>query len=180
MWQFFHPFSFCIIQPLLKPINYYFVNSFSLPIPLRISRGRISISYTQIWTVLPKGIAIKLKSIIWDKSMWSSKSRDNIPSNKLLNFYVPDVGQGFSFDPFSEVICADQQILCVSKGFRKRADNVQPPLSKRPRAGERIKKSSWLVDIWSESLALVTFSNILLRFLLHIWPPISLCDGLAW
>ena len=114
MWQFFHPFSFCVIQPLLKPIDYYFVNSFSLPIPLRISRSRISVSYTQVRTVLPKGIAIKLKSIIRDKSAWNSKSRDNIPSNKLLNIYVSDVYQGLNFDPFSEVICADQQILFVS------------------------------------------------------------------
>ena len=114
MWQFFYPFSFCIIQPLLKPIDYYFVNSFSLPIPLRISRSRISVSYSQVRTVLPKGIAIKLKSIIQDKSAWSSKSRDNIPLNKLLNIYVSDVGQGFNFDPFSEVICVDQQILFVS------------------------------------------------------------------
>ena len=114
MRQLFHPFSFRVIQPLLKPIDYYFVNSFSLPIPLRISQSRIFVFYTQVRTVLPKGIAVKLESIIRDKSAWSSKSCDNIPPNKLLNIYVSDVCQGLSFDPFSEVVCADQQILLIS------------------------------------------------------------------
>ena len=114
MWQFFHPLPFCVIQPFLKPIDYYLVNSFSLPIPLRISRSRIPVFYTQVRTVLPKGIAVKLESIIRDESVWGSKSRDNIPLNKLLNVHVSDVRQGLGFNPFSEVVCADQQILFVS------------------------------------------------------------------
>ena len=45
MQQLLHPFSFDIIQPLLTSINYYFVDSFSLPIPLRIGQSEISILY---------------------------------------------------------------------------------------------------------------------------------------
>ena len=165
--------SFC-------PINYHFVNSFGLPIALWVSRSGISVSYTQFWTIFPKGIAIKLESIIWDQSAGNPKSCNNVSPNKLLHVYVFDVRQGLSFNPLSEVVCADQQVLLVSYGFRKRVDNVWPPLGKRPRARERVKNSSWLVDIWSISLTLIALPNVLLRFILHIWPPISLCDGSTW
>ena len=174
------PLSFRVIQSLLKPIDYYFVNSFSLPIALWISRSGISVFYTQFWIIFCEGIAIKLESIIWDKSAGNSKSCNNVPSYKLLHIYISDVRQGLSFDPFIEVFCADQQVLLVSYGFRKRADNVQPPLGKRPRAIKRVKNSSRLMDIWSISLTLIAFPNVLLRFFLHIWPPISLCDGSTW
>ena len=134
MWQFFHPFSFRVIQSLLKPIDYCLVNSFSLPIALWIGGSGISVSYTQFRTIFSKGIAIELESIIRNKSSRNSKSCNNVLPDKPLHIYVPDVRQGLSFNPFGEVVCADQQILLVSYGFRKKADNVQPPLRKRPRA----------------------------------------------
>ena len=83
----------------------------------------------------------------------------------------------FSFDPLGKIICADEQILFVSQCFRERTYNIQTPLSKRPRAGKRIKNSPRLVNVWSESLTLVIFSNIFLRFFLHAWPPVSLGNG---
>ena len=37
--------------------------------------------------------------------------------------------------------------------------------------------SSWLMNVWCKSLALVTLLHILLCFPLHIWPPIALGKG---
>ena len=103
-------------------------------------------------------------------------SYDILP-DESFDVYISDISQRFSFDPLSKIICADQQVLFVSKCFKERTYNIQTPLRKRPRAGKRIKNSSRLVNIWSESLTLVTFFNIFLRFFLHAYPPISLRNG---
>ena len=71
VWQLFHPFSHRIIQPLLESIHYDLINSLGLSIPLGVSRGGISICNSQITTVPPKGLAIKLKAIIRDQGFWN-------------------------------------------------------------------------------------------------------------
>ena len=68
-------------------------------------------------------------------------------------------------------------MLFISYCFRERTYNIQTTLSKRPRAGKRIENSSRLVNVWRESLTLITFPNIFLCFLLHAWPPVSLSNS---
>ena len=97
--------------------------------------------------------------------------------NKSLCIRIPDICQWFSFNPLGEVIRADQQISFIPCYIRERTYNVQAPFSKRPRAGQRIKDSSELMNVWCKSLALVTLLHILLYFLLHIWLPIALSEG---
>ena len=109
--------------------------------------------------------------------MGNPKYSYDILPDESFDIYISDISQRFSFDPLSKIICADQQVLFVSKCFKERTYNIQTPLSKRPRAGKRIKNSSRLVNVWSESLTLVTFFNIFLRFFLHAYPPISLRNG---
>ena len=58
---------------------------------------------------------------------------DNIFLDKLLSIHISDVHQWFSFDPFGEIICADQQISLVTYYFRERANNIQAILCKWPR-----------------------------------------------
>ena len=177
MWQFFHPLSLCVVQPLFKPTNYDLVDSFSLPIPLWICRGGISICYVQITAIPLEGFTIKLQSIIRDKCVRDSKLSNNILPNKFLSICIFDICQRFSFNPLGEVIRANQQISFIPCRFRERTYNVQSPLSKRPKAGQWVKDSSWLMNVWCKYLALVSLLHIFLCFFLHIWPTIALCEG---
>ena len=108
MWQFFHPSSFRIIQPLFQPVDYDFVNSFSLSITLRVSRSGILVCNSQVTAVSPKGVVIKLKVVVQDEGVGDLKSSNDVLLDKLLGIHIPDIGQGLSFDPFGEIVRADQ------------------------------------------------------------------------
>ena len=64
MRQFFHPFSFRIVQPLFQSIDYNLINSFGLSISLRVGRGGIPIYNSQATTISSESFAIKLKVIV--------------------------------------------------------------------------------------------------------------------
>ena len=134
VWQLFHPFSLRIIQPFLKSIHYDFIDSLNLSIPLGVSRGGISICNPQVTTVSSEGLAIKLQAVVRDKGTKDPKPSYNILPKKFLGIHVPDVSQWFSSNPLGEVICADQQVLLIPYGLRKRTYNIQAPLSEWPRA----------------------------------------------
>ena len=103
MWQFFYPFSLCIIQPLLESFHYDLVNGLGLITPLGIGWG----SDSQVTTVSLKRFAIELNAVVRDEGMRDSESGDNVFLNKLLGVHVLDVCQGLSFNLFGEVVCAD-------------------------------------------------------------------------
>ena len=107
MEQLFHPFSLRIIQPLLESVYYDLVNGFDLSIPLGISWGGISIYNSKITTVSPEGFTIELKAIIRDEGMRDLESSDNVFPNKFIAIYVPNIRQGFSHNPFSEIVRVD-------------------------------------------------------------------------
>ena len=67
--------------------------------------------------------------------MRDSEPGDNVSPDKLLGIHVSNICQWFGFDPFSEVISADEQISFVPRCFRKWPYDIQALLSKRPRAG---------------------------------------------
>ena len=94
--------------------------------------------------------------------------------NEFLGIHVPDVGQRFSLHPFGEVISFDYYVSLIPCCFGERIDNIKTPLSKQPGAGEGVKDSSGLVDIWGESLALIALLCIFLGLSLHVRPPVSL------
>ena len=173
MWQLFHPFSLCVVQPLFKSTHYDLIDSFNLPIPL----GGISICYTQVIAIPPEGFVIELKTVVRDEGTRDSKLSNNIFPNKSLGIHIPNICQWFNFNPFGEVIRANQQIPLIPCCLREMTYNVQAPLSERPRTGQRIKNSSQLMNVGCKSLALVTLLRILLCFPLHIWPPIALSEG---
>ena len=142
VWQFFHPFSLCVVQPLFKPINYNLINSFNLPIPLWICRGEISICYAQITTIPPESLTIKLQSVVRDKCIRDSKPSDNIFPNKFVSIRISDICQNFSFNPLGKVICTNQQISFIPCRFKEITYNVQSQLSKTPRTGQWVKDPS--------------------------------------
>ena len=78
MWQLFHPPSLCVIQPFLESIHYDLVNSLGLPIPLGVGWGRISIRDPQFTTIPPKGLTIKLKTIVRDEGVRDPKPGYNV------------------------------------------------------------------------------------------------------
>ena len=108
MWQFFHPFTFWTIQPLLESIYYDIIDSLGLSVPLWIGQSRVPILNTQFTTVPSKSFTIKLKPIIRDEDVRDLKLSDNIFPYKSLDVYISDIWQGLSFNPFGEVISADQ------------------------------------------------------------------------
>ena len=107
MWQFFYPFSLCIVQPLLESIHYGFINGLGLTVPLGIGWGRVSVLDSQVIAVSPKRFVIELKAVVRDEGMRDSESADNVFPHKLLGIHVPDVCQGLNFHLFAEVVHAD-------------------------------------------------------------------------
>ena len=128
-------------------------------------------------TVFSEGSAIKLKAIIQDEGMRNPESSNNTLPDKPFDIYIPDISQRFSFDPFAEIICPNEQILFISFCFGETIYNIQTSLSKRPRGGKRIENSSRLVNALRKSLTLITFPNIFLCLFLHVWPPVLLSNG---
>ena len=124
MWQFLHPFAFCIIQPFLQPTYYNFIYSFCLSIPLGISRSRIPISNPQLTTVSSKHLAVGLKAVVKDEHMKNSKSSDNVLPNESFCNHISNVGQMFRFNPLCKIIRADQEIFLISHCFGKWSHNV--------------------------------------------------------
>ena len=67
------------------------------------------------------------------------KSSNDVLPDKLLSIHILDVGQGLGFNPFGEIVYANQQISLISYCFRERAYNIQAPLSEQPRTGKGIE-----------------------------------------
>ena len=155
MWEFFHPSPLCFIQPIFQSIHNDFVHGFGLSVFLGAGRSGIPVGDPKLAAILPEVLAIKLKTIVRDECVWGSEACNNIFPNKFLGIHVPDVGQRFNLHPFGEIIGSNDYISLISCSFGERTDNIKTPLSKWPRAGEWVKDSSWLMDIWGESLALI-------------------------
>ena len=71
------------------------------------NRGGISICNPQFTTILPEGLAIKLKVIVQDEIMRDPEPSDNTLPKKSLGIHVPDICQWFNFNLLGEVICID-------------------------------------------------------------------------
>ena len=139
MWQLIYQFSLFIIQPLLESIHYDLINSLCLSISLWVSRGGIPI-------VMPRSQQyLQLKTIVRNECTMDPKPSDNIFLDKSLCIHVPDICQWFSFNPLGEVVCVDQQPSPIPCCLRERPYNIQAPLSKRPRVGQRIKDKCVMV-----------------------------------
>ena len=113
-----------------------------MPILLWIGQGGISICNLQVTTVPPEGFAIKLKAVVQDKGIRDLEPSDNIFLNKSLGVHVPDICQWFSFNPFGEIIRVNYQISLIPCCFKEMTYNVQTPLRKWLRVGQRIKDPS--------------------------------------
>ena len=174
MRELFHPSPLCIIQSLFQTAYYDFVYGLGLPISLRIGRSGISVRDAKLVAVFPEVLTIKLKTVVQDKGVRSSEARNNVFSNEFLGIHVPDVGQRFNLYPLGEIVGADYYVSLIPCCFREGTDDIKTPLSKRPRAREGVKDSSRLVDIWGESLALITLLCKFLGFSLHVRPPVFL------
>ena len=88
----------------------------------------ISIRYAPVIAIPPEGLAIELKTVVRDEGARDFKPNDNSFSNKSLGIHIFDICQWFSFNPFGEVICADQQISFVLCCLKEMAYNVQAPI----------------------------------------------------
>ena len=136
--------------------------------------------------VIPNSQQYSLKFLLSNWRPLSEMSMCRVPKrviiffpNEFLGIHVPDVGQRFSLYPLGEIVGADYYVSPIPYCFRERTDNIKTPLSKQLRAGEGVKDSFRLVDIWGESLALITLLRIFLGLSLHVWPPISLGESLV-
>ena len=109
---------------------------------LGINWSGISIYNSQLTAVSLKGFAVELKSIVQDEGLRYSEAGDNVLPDKLLYVHISDIHQRLSFNPFGEIVYANQQIFLVSCCFRKWDNNIQALLCKRPRIGEGIQKFS--------------------------------------
>ena len=108
MWQLFHSSSLRIIQPLFQPIDHDLINSLGLSVSLGVGKSGILVCNSQVTIVSPEGLAVKLEAIIRDESVGDLESSNDVLLDKLLSIHIPDIGQEFGFDPFNEIVCADQ------------------------------------------------------------------------
>lgn len=109
--------------------------------------------------------------------MRNSETGNDILPYKSLHIYVSDIGQRLSFDPFREIVCADQKVLPVSCGLWEWTHYIQTPLCKRPWNKYWVEDSTWLVYVRCKSLTLITLLYIIMGFFLHVRPPILLSNG---
>ena len=174
MREFFYPSPFCLVQSFLQSVHYDLVHGFDLPISLRVGGGGISVNDSKLAAILPKVLTVELQTIVGNECTWSPEAGDNVLPNEFLGVHVPNVGQGFSLHPFSEVISSDYYLSLVPRSFEEGSDNIKAPLCERPWAREGVENPSGLVDIRGESLALVALLNVFLGLSLHVWPPIPL------
>ena len=72
------PFTLWIVQSLLESIDYDFIDSLGLSVPLWIDRSQVPILDMQFTTVPYENFVIKLKPIVWDEGMRDPKPSDNI------------------------------------------------------------------------------------------------------
>ena len=70
------------------------------------------------------------------------KSCNNVSLDEFLSIHISDVGQWLSFDPFGEVIFADQQRSLISYCLGEGAYNIQALLGERPWTGQRVEVPS--------------------------------------
>ena len=108
VWQLFHPSSLRIIQSLFQRIDYDLINSLGLSISLGVGRSIIYVCNSQATIVSFEGLTNKLKAVIQDEGMRDPKSSNDVLPDKFLSIHILDVGQGLGFDPFCEIVCADQ------------------------------------------------------------------------
>ena len=174
MREFFYPSPLCLIQSFLQSVHYDLVHGFDLPISLRVGGGGISVNDSKLAAILPKVLTIELKTIVGNECTWSSEAGDIVLPDEFLGVHIPNVGQGFSLHPFSEVISSDYYVSLVPRSFGERSDNIKAPLCERPWAREGVENPSGLVDIRGESLALVAFLSVFLGLSLHVRPLVSL------
>ena len=91
MWQLFHPSSLHIIQPLFQPIDHDLMNSLSLSVSLEVGRSGIPVCNSQVTSVSPEGLVVKLEAIIRDEGVGDLESSNDVLPDKLLCIHVPDV-----------------------------------------------------------------------------------------
>jgi len=91
---------------------------------LRVGWCEIYISYTQFATVSSESFVVELETIVQDKSVWYAKSRDNISPNEPLHVLILDIREGFSFNPFGEIISLDKEPSMVSNCFWEWPNNI--------------------------------------------------------
>ena len=124
--------------------------------------------------ILPKVLTVELQTIVGNEYARSPEASDDVLPDKFLGVHVPNIGQGFSFHPFSEVISSNYYISLVPRGFGEGFDQIKAPLRERPWTREGVENPSGLVNIRGESLALIALLSIFLGLSLHVRPPIPL------
>ena len=73
-----------------------------------VGRSGIPICNSLVTIVPPEGLTVKLKVVVRDEGMRDPKLSNDVLLDKLLSIHIPDASQGFSFDPFGEIVYVDQ------------------------------------------------------------------------
>ena len=133
---------------------------------------------SKLFTKIPERCVIKLSSIVRHKHPQYSKPAHNTLPNKFLNILLCNFRQGFSFHAFGEVINPYHQKFHLFGPSRKGAQNIQPPLCKRPWGHHWSKVLRRLSRDVTESLTLITDLDICFGISLNGWPVIFCTDDL--
>ena len=79
-----------------------------------------------------KGATFEMRSIVGDDGSGDSKPSDYISPYEPYHISISDVHQGFSLDPFGEVVSHNQQVFAIDGGGRQRSQDVHSPLGEGP------------------------------------------------
>ena len=91
-------------------------------------------------------VGIELSPVVQDESSWDPKSCNDVLSHKVLRVLLGDGGQRFGFDSLSEIIGGYYQPPLIPWSSVEWSYDVQAPLRKGPRTGERTQILCWLVE----------------------------------
>ena len=88
--------------------------------------------YPQLIAKVSKCIVVELFAIVRDKDLRDPKLADDALLDEVTDILLRNGCQWFCFYPFSEVVDPHNKELELSHCHRKKSNDVQSPLSKRP------------------------------------------------
>ena len=86
-----------------------------------------------------------------------SEAGDNVLPDKLLYVHISDIHQRLSFNPFGEIVCADQQIFLIRAALGNGPTMSKPHCAK----GQGLERGFKNPLGWRKSLTLIAFLRIL-------------------
>lgn len=173
-----------LIRPSSLPIWYSEASLWlcwlpSLAIRLRVRRRVKFHLYFEVLTKLPEVMIVELATIVCYQGVRDQISIDKISTHKGNCLLLYDPAECFYLDPFCEIIYYHNSTCSCSSSFWQRPDQINSPVSKRPRWGHNNKLFWWLCEEVGKALETFATHSFLLGILVHRRLEVPLPESLV-